>query len=226
MNKKENSPANGKLEGQIISLFPTPVLVTEYKEDFTEEFNYIKNLDYLPPHLFNKNFRSKDTHLLKNKSLEKIKNFCIESLELYEKKILGTDEHLTITQCWSLKNPLQSSMHGHAHPNSIISGVFYFNCNKELPPLQFKKEMETSFKLPSSSYNIFNSEMFHLSPQSGNLILFPSYLKHSVPVNRDKEMRYSMAFNTFCSSVLGEEQNLTYVNIKEDCERDIVEQNL
>ena len=96
----------------------------------------------------------------------------------------------------------------HDHFPSLLSFIYYVKADEDSAPL------------------VFTDIDYELHPKENDLIIFPSYLKHSVPVNRDKEMRYSMAFNTFCSSVLGEEQNLTYVNIKEDCEKDIVEQNL
>ena len=48
----------------------------------------------------------------------------------------------------------------------------------------------------------------------GELVLFPSSLRHSVPINRGNETRYSMSFNTFCIDELGTMDSLTHLNIK------------
>ena len=48
-----------------------------------------------------------------------------------------TKQKLIVTQAWCNKNPPHTGHPAHNHPNSIISGVFYFNQNPTLPPLQF-----------------------------------------------------------------------------------------
>ena len=46
------------------------------------------------------------------------------------------------------------------------------------------------------------------------LILFPSSLKHSVPINQGDEDRISVSFNTFCIDAIGSEQSLTHLDIR------------
>ena len=59
-----------------------------------------------------------------------------------------------------------------------------------------------------------NSETFMLPCKPGELILFPSSLKHSVPTNRNEEERISVSFNTFCIDIIGSEQSLTHLDIR------------
>ena len=49
---------------------------------------------------------------------------------------------------------------------------------------------------------------------AGELILFPSTLRHSVPVNVGKENRISLSFNTFSVDTLGNEDHLTHLDIR------------
>jgi hypothetical protein len=44
--------------------------------------------------------------------------------------------------------------------------------------------------------------------------LFPSNLKHSVPINQGDEPRISMSFNTFSIDTLGSEDSLTHLDIR------------
>ena len=103
----------------------------------------------------------------------------------------------------------------HVHPNSIISGVFYFRQSKTLPPIQFSKSVQDGIKLNPEKYNILNSETFLLPMTDGELVLFPSSLRHSVPLNKGNEERYSMSFNTFSIDELGSRDSLTHLNIRE-----------
>ena len=119
-----------------------------------------------------------------------------------------------VTQCWLNKNPKGSSHHEHCHPNSIVSGVFYFKQNSTLPPIKFSKTLQHGIKLNLKKYNDFNSDTFFLSCTDGELILFPSNLNHSVPLNTGNEERISMSFNTFSIDTLGLENDLTELNLQ------------
>jgi len=130
------------------------------------------------------------------------------------KEISQSDQRLVVTQSWMNKNPKGSKHHEHVHPNSIISGVFYFKQDPKLPPISFSKSIQSAIKLDPKKYNNLNSETFLLPCTDGELILFPSNLKHSVPVNMSEEPRISMSFNTFSIDTLGSTDNLTHLDIR------------
>ena len=203
-----------KEKDELLQIFPSPVLITKYEHSIEEEFKFIKNLRYIEQKA-NGNFKSDDTYLLKHKELFKIKDFFYESLKKFTQNIIQTKQRLVVTQAWTNRNPPHSTHHEHVHPNSIISGVFYFRQSKTLPPIQFSKSIQESFKLNPEKYNQLNSETFLLPMTDGELVLFPSSLRHSVPVNKGNEERYSLSFNTFCIDELGSKESLTHLNLKE-----------
>ena len=86
--------------------------------------------------------------------------------------------------------------------------------NFEDPPISFSKANQDGMKLDPQKYNHINSESFMLPCKAGELILFPSSLKHSVPINQGDEDRISVSFNTFCIDVLGSEHSLTHLDIR------------
>lgn len=202
-----------KEKDELLQIFPTPVLITKYESSIEEEFKFIENLRYVEQKE-NGNFKSDDTYLLKHKELSKIKDFINESINKYTQQIWITKQRLVVTQCWTNKNPPNSKHHEHVHPNSILSGVFYFKQSKTLPPIQFSKSVQDGIKLNPEKYNQLNSETFLLPMVDGELVLFPSSLRHSVPFNKGNETRYSMSFNTFCIDELGTMDSLTHLNIK------------
>ena len=203
-----------KEKDELLQIFPIPVLITKYEHSIEDEFKFIEKLRYIEQKE-NGNFKSDDTYLLKHKELALIKNFIYESLNKFTKNIYQTKQRLVVTQCWTNKNPPNSKHHEHVHPNSIISGVFYFRQSKTLPPIQFSKSIQEGIKLNPEKYNQLNSETFLLPMVDGELVLFPSSLRHSVPFNKGNETRYSMSFNTFCIDELGSRDSLTHLNIKE-----------
>ena len=202
-----------KEKDELLQIFPTPVLITKYEGDISEETKYVENLEYTEQKA-NKNFKSKDSYLMKHEIFKKIKGFFGESLTKYTEKVLNSKQRLVITQCWTNKNPPGAKHHEHVHPNSIVSGVFFFKIGGKLPPIQFAKSMQGAMKLDPVKYNNVNSETFLLPCVPGELLLFPSNLKHSVPTNLSEETRYSMSFNTFCIDVLGAENSLTHLDIR------------
>jgi len=201
------------MKEELLQLFPTPLLIVPYKEPIDEELAYLKTLSYRQQK-GNGNYRSDDSYLLRQEKLKNIKNFLGESVNKFTTNVLNSKQRLVITQCWANRNPKGSRHHEHVHPNSIISGVMYFQINEKLPPIQFAKTNQDGVKLDPVKYNHVNSESFMLPCKPGELILFPSSLKHSVPINQGNEDRISISFNTFSIDALGSEQALTHLDIR------------
>ena len=198
---------------ELISVFPTAVQIYKYENSIDKELNYIENLPY-KEQVGNANFKSKDSYLTKHEQLKDLKIFFKECIDDYCNVISNSDQRLVITQLWANKNPPGAKHHEHIHPNSILSGVFYLRQDKSLPPIQFSKSNQHSLKLDPKKYNTFNAEIFLLPCTAGELILFPSDLRHSVPINVGKEERISLSFNTFSIDVLGNEDSLTHLDIR------------
>ena len=202
-----------KEKDELLQIFPTPILIIKYDDDISEETKYVENLEYISQKE-NKNFKSKDSYLMKHEIFKNIKNFFGESITKYTEKVLNSKQRLVITQCWTNKNPPGAKHHEHVHPNSILSGVFFFKIGGKLPPIQFAKTVQGAMKLDPVKYNNITAETFLLPCVPGELLLFPSNLKHSVPMNLSEETRYSMSFNTFCIDALGSENSLTHLDIR------------
>ena len=198
---------------ELISVFPTAVQIYKYENSIDKELNYIENLPY-KEQVGNANFKSKDSYLTKHEQLKDLKIFFKECIDDYCNVISNSDQRLVITQLWANKNPTGAKHHEHIHPNSILSGVFYLRQDKTLPPIQFSKSNQQGLKLDPRKYTTHNAETFLLPCTAGELIIFPSDLRHSVPINVGKESRISLSFNTFSVDVLGSEDSLTHLDIR------------
>ena len=88
----------------------------------------------------------------------------------------------------------------HNHANSFVSGVVYLTAmHPESQTVFMKPSAGTEFVFKNEHANIastpFNADRWTV-PQSapGDLVLFPSYLLHAVPVNQG-ERRITLSFN-------------------------------
>ena len=198
---------------ELLTVFPTPVQIYKYENSIEKELKYIENIEW-KKQAANDNFKSNDSYLTKHESLKSITSFFKECIDDYCNTIINSNQRLVITQLWGNRNPKGSKHHEHVHPNSIISGVFYLRQDPKLPPIQFSKANQHAIKLDPRKYNVYNSETFLLPCTAGELILFPSNLKHSVPINMGDEERISLSFNTFSIDALGSKENLTHLDLR------------
>ena len=198
---------------ELLTVFPTPVQIYKYEDSIEKELKHIEGVEWISQEA-NGNFKTKDSYLTKHESLKNITSFFKECINDFTKTIYQSEQRLVITQLWGNRNPKGSKHHDHVHPNSIVSGVFYLRQDLKLPPIQFSKANQHAMKLDPKQYNVYNSETFLLPCTAGELILFPSNLKHSVPVNQGDEERISLSFNTFSIDVLGSAEHLTHLDLR------------
>jgi hypothetical protein len=75
----------------------------------------------------------------------------------------------------------KTGIHDHAKYASI-SGVVYLQCNSDCGDLFFIKEGQDDLTI---------------TPEVGKMVLFPSFLRHGVQINKSNQNRISLAFNLF-----------------------------
>tara|TARA_B110000467_G_scaffold52453_1_gene48019 strand:- start:169 stop:792 length:624 start_codon:yes stop_codon:yes gene_type:complete len=195
----------------LIGAFPIPIQIYRYEYSIEKELKYIENLEWRGNA---SNSTSMDGYLNEHESLNSVTSFFKECLNDYCDTILNSDQRLVITQQWANRNPKGSEHPIHTHPNSIISGVFYLRQNPTLPPIYFFNDNMDTFGLHPREHNCYTSGSFDVICESGELIMFPSSLRHSVPVNTGEEDRISLAFNTFCADVMGREDQVSLLDIR------------
>lgn len=181
----------------ISGLFPTPVVQFKLDREFTK-----KEKDFLmdqPTHRNESNLTSDNYYILKEKKMADLRNFIEECLVKYSEAIYAPTEKfkLGITQSWlNYTNPSEYH-HRHTHSNSMVSGVLYINASKETDKIFFYNFRNDAWNISSENYNPFNSPSWWFTVNTGDLILFPSYLPHMVERVQGDDVRVSLAFNTF-----------------------------
>ena len=199
----------------IQSLFPTPIYMTDIERSFTK-----KELDFV----YNqKNFTVKndgnvssaDNYILNKTELKNIKQIIDLACQDYLQRIICPKEKnlkLYVTQSWLNYTQENQYHHKHEHPNSVISGVLYFDADNENDLIKFfhpQKYFNIYPKIDDKKWNLYNSTSWWFSVKTGTLILFPSSTTHQVDVKKGNNTRVSLAFNTFYKGTLGQNKDLT-----------------
>lgn len=215
----QTPPQQVDQEDEFMQLFPTPLLICPCPFEYGKELEWIKKQEYRKEDknsengvpLPTVNHQSEDTFILDKPEMSRVRQFIDSKIKAFANNIMGSDSEMVITQSWLNKNGKGESHHEHKHPNSMISGVWYPQIHEKLPPIQFKNSQQRDITLSIKKYNHFNSASFMLPMKNGELIMFPSHLQHSVPINSSDEERISLSFNTWAKGSLGDIKSLTYL---------------
>ncbi|MDC0356793.1 TIGR02466 family protein [Candidatus Pelagibacter sp.] len=108
-----------------------------------------------------------------------------------------TPDKIKITGMWSVINKKNSYNVRHFHPNCNLSAAYYVKAKKNCGKIKFfdptdQKAMQSPFK---KKLNILSSEVADFTPEEGDLLIFPSYLHHSVEQNLSEDERIVISFN-------------------------------
>ncbi len=205
-------------EARMYQLFPQVVIASCIDREFSiEELEFVEQCAK-DVRRNTYNLQSSNSSVLSAPEMASIREFIEHNLKLYVKNIImpANAIDLYITQSWLNYTPPTGAHHKHFHANSIVSGVFYINVLAGEDKIKFHKDSLPQIKINTYAPTLYNSEMCDIDVESGTLLLFNSLLQHSVdPVSSERtDMRISLSFNTFVRGVVGEEYELTMLELK------------
>lgn len=199
------------IESNINGIFPTPIYISKLDRELTNnELSFIDNTK-LDVYKNAGNTTSNNNYILNHKSFKQLKEDLDLRIKDYFEKIISPKDEITpyITQSWLNYTETNQYHHKHQHPNSLVSGVFYINCDDKFDKIKFFKEDYKTIKPEIKDWNIWNSESWWFSVKTGDIILFPSSLTHMVETKEGTNTRISLAFNVFIKGTFGNNKNLT-----------------
>ena len=106
-------------------------------------------------------------------------------------------QEVKIKSMWAIINEKGAFNQRHHHGNSDLSAAYYVSAKQDCGDIVFYDPRPAPvFKHPiSRKPNILNASINSIKPEEGLLVLFPSYLEHSVNQNLSKEKRIVISFN-------------------------------
>ena len=185
--------------------FPTPVWTLQldnYQSINEQMYKFIKITQSKDQQGISKSnikgWHSKDFNMQENEP----KNFIKFILPAIEQVITDMNwekqkQSININNMWAIINTGGSANLRHQHGNSTISGAYYVRAPNNCGDIVFYDPRPAPvYTYPKAiNPNLLNAQVNGISPKEGALVLFPSYLDHSVNENLSSEERMVISFN-------------------------------
>ena len=185
--------------------FPTPVWTLQldnYQSVNEQMYKFIKITQSKDQQGISKSnikgWHSKDFNMQENEP----KNFIKFILPAIEQVITDMNwekqkQSININNMWAIINTGGSANLRHQHGNSTISGAYYVRAPKNSGDIVFYDPRPAPvYTYPKAlNPNLLNAQVNGISPKEGALVLFPSYLEHSVNENHSGKERIVISFN-------------------------------
>ena len=181
----------------------------------SKELKVIKKSKYRAPQ--HGHYLSQSIHLLNHKTLLPLKKFILNKAKEYTRDVLEISEEIYMTQSWSTFNTTHAFHKPHSHPNTFISLVYYAHC----PDGFLLFDLHTSslregfnFQYTINHFNIYNSAIWELPVQTGDMVLFPGHIDHGSTPNKSTEPRIVIGANFFIKGKLGSEKFVDLIGVQ------------
>ena len=191
---------------EVLAIFPTCIWKIQLTSGFRQSVNskIIEVLNQINPGLANIPQRGswqsgQDLH--HREQLEDLVS-CINSTAQTVLQFLkvGSDA-IEITACWATVNASGAAHAMHCHPNNFLSGIYYVQTHPGADSVNFHDPRPQTgiIRPPVTELTPQNTDQVVLPVCDGMLLMFPSYLAHSVASNESDKLRISVSFNLMFS---------------------------
>jgi len=108
---------------------------------------------------------------------------------------------IEITGCWANIAASGASHAMHSHPNNFLSGIYYVHTHPGADSVNFHDPRPQTgiIRPPVTKLTSQNTDQVVVTVSDGMLLMFPSYLAHSVAPNESDKLRISISFNMMFS---------------------------
>ena len=203
------------IRAEIHGIFPVPLYGSKLSRKFTKkELHFVEKMRAkCRPSVGNT--ISSNSYILNKPSFSILKKEIDLFIEDYFAKIIFPPKSISpyITQSWLNYTEINEHHHPHHHQNSYLSGILYIAADKDHDNITFGHNDYNQIKISPTQGNELNSNVLTLPVETGETIIFPASLMHSVAVKKGKNSRISLSFNVFVKGNLGQVHDLNELKL-------------
>ena len=158
---------------------------------------------------------SQSQDVLEQTIFTNLKNECYKGINEYFYNLMSVpnDTEIYITESWFNKTEKDEVHHRHWHPNSIISGIVFIECEENAGGhTSFITSKYETMEFEVNEANLYNSKSWSMPPINGEMLLFPSSVEHYVTSYTGITPRITLSFNTFVKGNINK-QSLTRLSL-------------
>jgi len=119
------------------------------------------------------------------------------------------DYNVTVTNMWVNSMKPASYHTPHNHYGYTFSGTYYIDCPVGSDKVAFHANTEYCYQSLNhvKNYNEGNTFTWWMPVKPGMIVIFPAYLKHSVPALEFDGLRTCIAFDAVCQPIYRNDKN-------------------
>jgi uncharacterized protein (TIGR02466 family) len=191
----------------ITPIFSVP-LYTETGVDISGVSEHLQTLEYKRVGSDN-GYGTLDQQIFNHPELQGLHQQVLSHIGKYVTELqVDPNVQFYVNCSWGVYHNKGDWAHSHDHNNSLLSGVVYIDVDDDSGSLSFHKDWQTLFPnaiCPSfTGDNVFNSNQAMLTPVSGEIVIFPSHVMHSVSESKSDKTRRCVAFNVFAKGIIND----------------------
>jgi uncharacterized protein (TIGR02466 family) len=199
------------------AIFSESLYFTNIKADHNKFYKALSNLEMydvlVPDPLLDESKRNKlstgnhisyNKKILQTKQFKTLKNILYKEIKIAIQDFFQYDIDFTIETSWGTMSEPNAFSEFHTHANYWYSAVYYpHGSYEDNMSIIFNKTLSSFFDVPIKKYKHHNQNQRVLRVLQGDLIVFPSVLKHKIGFNFTKQNRYSLALNILPKGNIG-----------------------
>jgi uncharacterized protein (TIGR02466 family) len=208
---------------KVYNIFPIPIYEVFLPEDIVSK-NFLQAVNSWSNFGSSYGKKSTDTYVLDNLECDELKKEILKHTLVYAQDVLNWKlDSLKLLQSWISLKSLHDEHHSHYHPNSAISGIYYFDDHdSDQGSLIFQRnpvicqlitQFSPDFNNTVTDDTVYPWSQFIIHPRKNMLIIFPSWVHHSVQTNHSSNERKSLAFNVIPTGIFGSNELTTEMKI-------------
>lgn len=204
------------MDHQMMNMFAVPLYKARLGRQFsTDEMQFFQAQLKAPVQAIS-NYASQNKKILDEPAMQNIRAVLQSHLDQFFRITFNSTNKvaLQITQSWLTRSQQGDSHHVHTHPNSVVSGVLYINLAPEDGITFYRNEDNLWYELLRSEDSYYNAPSYFIQTSMGELILFPSHIRHGVRTVTAPVDRVTLSFNSFFSGELGREEFSNQLSIR------------
>ena len=186
---------------RVNSLFSSPVFETDLDFDLEKLKKQIKEERKIDNGVKKSNVKGWHSKDISNN--ERFSDFIQKLKEVVQiefETILNKDRELELDNCWINISGKGAYNLSHVHPMSVISGVLFVDTEPTARLVFENSQYYAQYYLNNCLTDEFNNQFGFLldapyTPVNGRIVMFPSFLQHSVEQNQKNKERISISFN-------------------------------
>jgi len=175
-----------------LNLFSTPIKIVSFS-NFEEINKKILKATYL-------GFKFNFTDNLPEEEGKELQKIFIDEAELYLKEVSNKKIDLELIKSWTTCTNKFGFNTPHCHADNTVIGVYYIKTFDKCGDLLLhdprgSHSFVPKYEIDATGTSVSDRAYYRITPKTGDLILFPAYIVHSVEPNMSDETRISLAMN-------------------------------